>query len=117
MAPPKGQTNNPNGRPPKSRALTDLLTTALGRTLEVDGKRVNGKRVLARMVAEILTTGKATFPDGTELRISPRDWLEFVKWAYAQIDGPPKHEVDLTSAGEALEIVVKYETADRPDST
>lgn len=64
------------------------------------------------MVAEILTTGKATFPDGTLLKVSPRDWIEFVKWAYAQIDGPPKHEVDLTSAGEALKVIVEWTDRD-----
>ena len=50
------------------------------------------------MVAEVLTKGTATFPDGKVLDVAPRDWLEFAKWAYGHIDGPPKQAVELTGA-------------------
>ena len=36
----KGQTGNPNGRPPKSRALTEILEAAGGKTIEYQGKSV-----------------------------------------------------------------------------
>ena len=100
----KGQSGNPSGRPPKSRALTAILDKAGGTTLEVDGKRVAGRRLVARYLWEAATVGTVTMVDGKVLKLSPRDWLELVKWLYAQIDGPPKHEVDVTSAGEALNI-------------
>ena len=83
MAPPKGSHNNPNGRPPKSRALTDALTLALKRMVEYpDGKKVSGKKVLAELVTGVLTTGRIKFPHDTEESIvSVKDWMEFAKWA------------------------------------
>lgn len=54
-----------------------------------NGKQVAGGELLAQLLWEIATTGKARFPDGTELIVGPRDWLEMVKWLYSHIDGPP----------------------------
>jgi hypothetical protein len=54
---------------------------------------LSGGELLARLLWEIATTGRAKFPDGTELEVGPKDWLETVKWLYAHIDGPaPKPE-------------------------
>lgn len=108
----KGRTNNPHGRPPKSKALTDLLGTALARTLVVDGRSISGKRLLAMMVAQALTTGRVKFPNDLEDSvISIKDWMEFVKWAYDRIDGKPaqlvlKGDAEDAGAGGADE---KYE--------
>ncbi len=100
-----GQSGNPRGRPPKHRALTTLLEKALARTVEYEGKRISGRRLLARMVAEILTKGKAHYPDGTILTVSPNDWLDIMRWAYGHIDGPPKQALEVTGEnGGALEI-------------
>lgn len=104
----KGTSGNPSGRPPKNRAFTDILERAGANTVEYNGKKISGKRLLSVLVWQGLTTGEITLPDGKVLKLSPRDWMDMVKWVYAQIDGPPKAEVDLTSAGEALRIVVEY---------
>lgn len=110
MAPPKGSTNNPNGRPPKSRALTDLLSKAIGRTIEVDGRRVSGKRVLASLVAQVLTTGRLQFPGDTEASIiSIKDWLEFAKWFYQYME-PPVARQEVTGANggpQEHEVTIK----------
>jgi hypothetical protein len=54
---------------------------------------LSGGELLARLLWQIATTGKAKFPDGTELIVGPKDWLETVKWLYVHIDGPaPKPE-------------------------
>ena len=100
----KGQSGNPSGRPPKSRALTAILEKAGGRTLEVDGKRVAGRRLVARYLWEAATTGTVTMVDGKALKLSPRDWLDVVKWLYSQIDGPPKQEMDVTTDGKAFDL-------------
>lgn len=98
MAPPKGTTNNPNGRPLKSRALTTLLETAL--TKQVNVERANGavkmagNKLLAALVIELVTTGSATLPGGKVLEAAPKDWIETVKWLYAHIDGPPKQQIE-----------------------
>ena len=103
-----GKTNNPNGRPAKSRALTDLLIKALSKTVEVDGKRTAGKAVLARLVSEVLVTGRLKFPGDEEASvISVKDWLEFVKWGYGYLE-PPITKLEHTGEnGEPIVIKVK----------
>lgn len=105
----KGQSGNPNGRPPKNRALTDLLEAAGNATIEQNGKRIARKRITASLAWELLTTGKAILPSGDELKLSPQDWLGLYKWIYSHIDGPPKSELDITTGGEQTnKITVEY---------
>ena len=105
--PAKGTTNNPNGRPPKSRALTDLLVKALAKRIETtEGKQVARKAILAELVADALATGRLKFPGDTEASvISVKDWLEFTKWAYQYLE-PPITRQELTGA-EGGEVVLK----------
>jgi hypothetical protein len=100
----KGKSGNPNGRPPKSRALTDILEKAGSQSVEVDGKKVASKRIVASLLWQVATTGTATFPDGSILSVSPQDWIAVVKFLYTQIDGPPKAEMDVTSNGETIPV-------------
>lgn len=108
MAPPKGTTNNPNGRPPNSRALTEILKQTGNRTIEdkLTGKRQARKRILARLVWQLATEGKVVLPNGTGLELDPEDWIGLVKWIYQHIDGPPKSEMDLTSGGEKIIVTI-----------
>ena len=99
----KGQSGNPSGRPPKSRALTEILEKGGSKTIEIDGKRVSGKRLVSAYIWELATTGRVRFEEGRELRVaSVREWADIVKWIYSHIDGPPKGEIDITSGGEKL---------------
>lgn len=118
MAPPKGSQNNPRGRPPKSRALTALLETALAKPVTIEREngaaRVAGSKLLAALLVELITTGSATLPGGKVLEAAPKDWIETVKWVYAHIDGPPKAELELSGA---LEMLKGYATKDvSPDA-
>lgn len=107
MAGVKGRTNNPNGRPPKSRALTDLLVNAVSRPISLpDGKRAAGKRVLASLVADVLTTGRLRFPNDTEDSIiSVKDWLEFVKWFYGYVEPPVQRNEHTGADGGAIKVI------------
>jgi hypothetical protein len=111
MGAPKGNQNNPRGRPPKNRALTTMLEAALSK------KTANGQagnKVLAALVVELVTTGIATLPGGKVMEAAPRDWLETVKWIYTHVDGPPKAELELSGA---LEMLKGYTTKDvSPDA-
>lgn len=103
-----GQSGNPKGRPPKHRALTDLLEKAGSKTVEdIDGKKRNSKRILARIMWEFVINGKAQFPDGSVIVAEDSDdWLAVAKFIYQHIDGPPPKEIDLTSGGQPIKTYI-----------
>lgn len=109
----KGHSGNPNGRPPNCRALTAILETKGNATRQdIDGKNRAGKQIVGRAVWDLATTGRTQLQDGEEkrtLKVDGRTWFEIVKWIYAQVDGPPRGELDLTSDGEriATQFVIK----------
>ena len=114
MAAPKGNRNNPKGRPPKNKALTTALEASLARTMDVDGKRVSGKRVLADLVVSFVTTGKAFFPGEEEMSvISISDWVGMVKWVYERVDGKPVQPIE--GSGDEGEFVIKVTLKDKDD--
>jgi hypothetical protein len=117
MAPKKGTTNNPNGRPKKDRALTDLLVKELAhKVLLPDGSEVSGKKLIAQNVVSAVTTGKVRFPKDTEESvISVKDWIDFMKWLYVHIDGSVKTEVDVTTNGKDVTIINVKLTDDESD--
>jgi hypothetical protein len=100
----KGASGNPKGRPPKGRALTEILERAGAASLDINGKRVSGKQLLARLAWEAATTGKVTFPAETaegEARVVGLDadqWMQILKFIYSQVDGPPKQTTEVTGA-------------------
>jgi hypothetical protein len=91
----KGIVTNPKGRPPKERALTAILERAGAKSVEVDGKAVSGKQLVARMVWEGVASRVVSFPDGALMTLDADQWLILVKWVYAQIDGPPKQQMEV----------------------
>jgi len=107
----KGQSGNPQGRPKKNRALTEILARAGSKTIEdADGKRRSGKRIMARLLWQAATTGSVQFPKRKETMIIPfSDWLGIVKFIYGHIDGPPKQALDVTTGGEPLVLRVIYD--------
>lgn len=108
MAPPKGKTNNPNGRPKKDRALTDILVKRLSHSLDINGKRVSGKNLIAMNVVDAVTKGRIRFPNDTEDSvISVKDWIDFMKWLYVHVDGSVKTELDVTTGGEKIIVTLK----------
>lgn len=108
MAPPKGVSGNPNGRPPKNRALTEILEKAGAVGLDVNGQRVSGKRLLASLLWEGATTRRVTFPGGEVCTLGIDDWLGLAKFIYQQVDGPPKQNLELAGpGGEPFQHVIK----------
>ena len=113
-----GQSGNPKGRPPKERALSDQLEKAGGRTFEIDGKRISGKRLLPQIMWELLVFGRVELPENEEgkrviLRVnSTREWLDIAKQIYAQVDGPPKSTVDLNTDGAAINVTIRQRDGD-----
>jgi hypothetical protein len=108
----KGQSGNPKGRPPKSRAWTTLLERAGSKSLTgLDGKKVSRKRFLAEAVLSAVTTGKVELAGGGfVVADSFREWAEFVKWIYTHLDGPAKQQVEHSGPdGQDLVIRVVYD--------
>jgi hypothetical protein len=105
MAWKKGATGNPNGRPTRGRALTEILEKTGAKKVAVllsDGteKRVSQKDILAALVWEAATTGKVTLPDGTTKFIADfADWMACAQFIYKHIDGPAKSELELSGNG------------------
>jgi hypothetical protein len=100
-----GKSGNPKGRPPKSRALTAILETELSATVAIpEGRRMAKKRIMARMVSELIATGFTTFPDGSAIRIDGfQDYFELVRWVYKHIDGDvSRHELGGPDGGPVL---------------
>ena len=64
---PAGVSNNPKGRPPKNRALTEILEKAGATSLDINGNKVSRKRLLASLLWEAATTGRVTFDDRVEM--------------------------------------------------
>lgn len=105
----KGKSGNPNGRPLKKRTLTTILERAGNAKREVDGQPVAAKKLLGDLLWEAATTGKVTFPGTTEPKVlDQQEWVGVVKFIYQHIDGPPKAELDVTSGGESIMVVVDF---------
>lgn len=111
----QGNRANPNGRPPKQRALTAILEAELAKTVDIGAdKRLAGKRQVARLITEFLTTGRVVFPDGRELCAKSIDeYFTVARWLYRHVDGE-KTLLDVTSLGESIvqrvEIIVPDES-------
>ena len=95
-----GQSGNPRGRPPKRRALTDMLERA-GR-LKLAGASETAQKQMVQRVWEGLSTGRMTFTDSGGVRVvdlNAAEIIQLAKLVLAQVDGPPKSEMDVTSGG------------------
>ena len=105
----KGKSGNPNGRPPKERALTTILEAAGAKSVQVGDRHVARKRLMAELVWQAVTEGKITLPNGSVMVVNGDDWWANVQFIYKHVDGPPKAELDLTSNGETIFRVVHDE--------
>lgn len=117
---PKGTSGNPKGPPPKARRLTVQLATELSRRAERDGKLVNGKQILASLVASAVLNGYVEFPDGTRLELGVDDWKDFVKFVYQHIDGGPPTQTEhsgLDGGPLVLQVVYENKRQDPDDPT
>ena len=92
----KGTTNNPGGRPPKGRALAELMTANLA-------EKFNGleaKQIIVKRAITALRTGTLDF--GTrKLKMSAKDWTDLFKYVVTHLDGPARQELLVSRADNA----------------
>lgn len=104
-----GQSGNPNGRPKKNRAWTEILERAGSVTEQVSDKRITRKKIIADMVMQAASTGEIIFPNERKLQAEFREWADFVKWIYTHIDGNAKQVLEHTGSSDSPMVVsVQY---------
>lgn len=103
----KGESGNPSGRPPKNRALTQILEAAGDTQVKYGDKKLARKQVLAQILWQVATTGQSDLPDGKKITVAPQDWFGVVKFLYSHIDGAPRTELDVTTNGESIIPILK----------
>ena len=107
----KGQSGNPAGTKPKSRALAEVLRVGGAERLDVGkGKTVTNKEELSRLVWQGIVDGRLEFHHGRIVDLDAQEWRELVKLVLNHVDGPPRQELDVTSNGETL----IYQFIERP---
>lgn len=113
-----GASGNPAGRPPKSRALTEILLAA-GKTKCSDGngRQIERKKLLAEMIWQLAVAGEVTFYAGNRafganrtFEMPAASWLEVAKWLFDQIDG------QLSITINASEHKPDADAKDKPDA-
>lgn len=107
---PKGKSGNPKGRPPKSRALTEILASA-GKSTRIvrDGKEVSAQQIVAQNLWTVLATGRVQLDNGNVLAVADAtEWLNIAKFMFGQIDGPPPAAmaVDLSTQGQPVGVQI-----------
>lgn len=111
----KGQTNNRAGRPPKGRALAERLSAALNKSRIIDGKNRKKAVILADVVIDALIDGKITLPNGREVWLEPREWIDITKFVFGHVDGPAKTQHELTGANGGPLVIKGYVTINPDD--
>ena len=96
-----GQSGNPRGRPPKKRALTNLLERGGNVKIQTEQGEISAKKVMVARIWEGLATGQMTFGN-ISIALENDEYISLIKLVLSQVDGPPKGEVDVTSAGEPI---------------
>jgi hypothetical protein len=111
-----GKSGNPKGRPPKPRALTNLMEKWGNKASPVEGLKY--KELLMMRIWQAATLGQIDYGDGRIEKVSPKEAALFAGLLMRQVDGPPPAQVDVTSMGEkisAIAIVEVNHPADTED--
>lgn len=103
-----GQSGNPAGKPPNSRALATLLREAGEKKIKKNGHFVARNAVVAEGVYELLTLGETILPNKTKIKVNARDWLELMKFVHTHVDGPARIEMDFTSGGLPTKGIIGF---------
>lgn len=82
-----GQSGNPRGRPPKGRALAEMLSATMEENVIVGSEQLSAKEALARLVREFSIHGEVWLNNRRLAADTVFEWLAVVKWLYEHVDG------------------------------
>jgi hypothetical protein len=104
-----GQSGNPNGRPRRKRALTDLLLRIGEETVIVGGEEMTAKETVARAIWHLAIYGEVSLA-GRTLRVETvSEWSHLVKWLYSHLESGKV--IDQDSPEEIKVKVLRDETS------
>ncbi|MCP9496100.1 MAG: hypothetical protein MSG64_16755 [Pyrinomonadaceae bacterium MAG19_C2-C3] len=94
----KGVSGNSNGRPPKTRALSEALRV----------KCENSRDALCETLIQIALTGETVTASGEIVTAKLSERIEVIKFLFGQIDGaPPKAKEDEPEENEMTVRVIQ----------
>ena len=97
-----GQSGNRRGRPPASRAISEMLRLKGEETVVVGGQVLSAQEALADAIWRFVLKGDVMLGKKHLKADSVGDWVQAVKWLYTYVD-PPR-----VNASEAEpEVVVR----------
>jgi hypothetical protein len=82
-----GMLGNPRGRPPKKRAMAEIIRTTSG---EQNASGETYQMALARALWSGISSGRIAFDSGKTFDLEFKDWIELLKWVLEHVDGPGK---------------------------
>lgn len=103
-----GQSGNPHGRPPKHRALTEMLRLQGEEIVIIGSETMSAKEALAKAMWQFVLTGEVSLAGKRLKAETVNEWASAVKWLYGHIEPPTGGDPD-----EAPEMVVRVVRVDK----
>ncbi len=104
-----GQSGNPKGRPPRNRALTEILRLQGKEAIEVNGTMISAQEIVAKALWHLAAHGEVWLSGRRLSAESVSEWVNVVKWLYTYIE-PPKNGEGVAET----EMVVRVVREDAP---
>jgi len=90
-----GQSGNRRGRPPASRAISEMLRLKGEETVVVGGQALSAQEALAEAIWRFVLKGDVMLGKKHLKAESVGDWVQAVKWLYTYVDPPRAAATDV----------------------
>lgn len=111
-----GQSGNPKGRAPASRAISEILRTKGEETVVVGGQALTAQEALAEAIWRFVLKGDVRLGSKHLKAESVGDWVQAVKWLYTYVD-PPRAATTQEEPEVVVRVVRVNSTESRVPST
>ncbi|MBA3872944.1 MAG: hypothetical protein H0X30_27750 [Anaerolineae bacterium] len=129
-----GQSGNPKGKTPGSRAISEILRLKGEEQVVVGGQALSAQEALAEAIWRFVLKGDVMLGKKHLQAESVVDWVQAVKWLYTYVDPPqgktmehepevvvrvvrvaePRHAVDLTRQEDRQDILTAETQSEKP---